>query len=73
MDQRSIYVFLAIKWFSAQAIHSELVVVLDSDAITYSTVAMYLRQRKFSVIPCQLPEDTSTTIIDNTILDALDK
>jgi hypothetical protein len=37
MDQRSIYVFLAMKGLSAQAVHDELVAVLGADAVAYST------------------------------------
>jgi hypothetical protein len=47
MDQRSICLFLAMKRFSAQAIHNELVVVLGPDVTGYSTVTNYLRQRHF--------------------------
>jgi hypothetical protein len=47
MDQRSICLFLAMKRPSAQAIDNELVAVLGPDAIGYSTVTNYLRQRHF--------------------------
>jgi hypothetical protein len=47
MDQRSICLFLAMKRFSAQAIYNQLVAVPGSDAIGYSTVTNYLRQRNF--------------------------
>jgi hypothetical protein len=45
MDQRSICLFLAMKLLLAQAISRELVAVLGPDAIGYSTVTPYLRQR----------------------------
>jgi hypothetical protein len=45
MDLRSICLFLAMKRLSAQAIDNELVAVLRPDAIGYSTVTNYLRQR----------------------------
>jgi hypothetical protein len=47
MDQRSICLFLATKQLSAQAIDNDLVAVLSPDAIGYSTVTSYLRQRHF--------------------------
>jgi hypothetical protein len=47
MDQRSISLFLAMKRLSAQAIYNELVAVLGPDAISYSTVTNYLRQRHY--------------------------
>jgi hypothetical protein len=53
MDQQSICLFLAMKRLSAQAIYNELVAVLGPDAIGYSTVTNYLRQRYF---PSTLPE-----------------
>jgi hypothetical protein len=73
MDQRSICVFLAIKGVSAQAIHSELVAMLGSDAIASSTATKYPRQWQFPAIPCQPSEESPTTIIDDAILDALNK
>jgi hypothetical protein len=45
MNQRSICLFLAVKRLSAQAIYNELVVVLDPNAIGYSTLPNYIRQR----------------------------
>jgi hypothetical protein len=47
MDQQSIWLFLAMKRLSAQAIYNELVAVLGPDAIGYSTITNYLRQRHF--------------------------
>jgi hypothetical protein len=44
MDQRSIYLFLAMKRPLAQAIDNEPVAVLGPDAIGSSTVINYLRQ-----------------------------
>jgi hypothetical protein len=43
MDQRTICLYLNRKELSAQTIHDELVKVLGSDAIAYSTVTSYLR------------------------------
>jgi hypothetical protein len=50
MDQRSICLFLALKCFLARAVCNELTAVLGADAIVYSTVTKYLRQRKFTSI-----------------------
>jgi hypothetical protein len=47
MDQRSICLFLAMKRLSSEAIDNELVAVLGPDAIGYSMVTIYLRQRNF--------------------------
>jgi hypothetical protein len=43
MDQRSICLYLNRKGFSAHAIHDELVQIVGSDAVAYSTVTFYLR------------------------------
>jgi translation initiation factor RLI1 len=47
MDQRSICLFLVTKQLSAEATDNELVAVLGPEAIGYSTVTNYLRQRHF--------------------------
>jgi hypothetical protein len=43
MDRHSICLYLNRKGLSAHAIHDELVKVLGSDAVAYSTVTFYLR------------------------------
>jgi hypothetical protein len=43
MDQRSICLYLNRKGLSAHAIHDELVQVIGSDVVAYSTVTFYLR------------------------------
>jgi hypothetical protein len=50
MDQRSVCLFLALKGLSAQAVDNELAAVLGANAIAYSTVTKYLRQRQFTSI-----------------------
>jgi hypothetical protein len=73
MDQRSICLFLAMKRLSAREVHNELVAVLGLDAIGYSTVTRYLRQRQ---VPASSPgpcDEPPMTIIDDEILEALDK
>jgi hypothetical protein len=47
MDQRTICLCLDRKLFSAQAIHDELVQILGSDAIAYSTASFYLRASRY--------------------------
>jgi hypothetical protein len=42
MDQRTICLYLNRNGLSAKVIHDELVQVLGSDVITYSTVMSYL-------------------------------
>jgi hypothetical protein len=46
MDQRSVCWFLEIKGLSTRAIHNELIAVLSYEAVDYSTIMKYLRQRK---------------------------
>jgi hypothetical protein len=70
MDQRPIVLFLSMKGLSAQDIHGELVTVLSSDAIGYSTVAKYLRQTRRPPIPMETLEKPPNTITDDTLLDA---
>jgi hypothetical protein len=52
---------------------SELVAVLCLDVIASSTVTRYLRQRRFPVISLELSDEPPTTIIDDAILEAVDK
>jgi hypothetical protein len=62
-----------MKRLSAQAIDNELIAVLSPDAIGYSTVTNYLRQRHFPSTLRETPDEPSATVIDNAILDALEK
>jgi hypothetical protein len=71
MDQRLICLFLAMKRFSAQAIYTELVAVLGPNAIGYSTVTDYLRQRHFPFTLRETADEPAATVVDNAILDAL--
>jgi hypothetical protein len=73
MDQRSIRLFLAMKGLSAKDVHNELVAVLGPDAIAYSSVTSYPRQRQFPAISSEPSDEPPTAIIDGAILDALDK
>jgi Flp pilus assembly protein protease CpaA len=45
MEQTSIPLFLALKGLSSRTIYNELTAVLSANAVTYSTVTKYLRQR----------------------------
>jgi hypothetical protein len=64
--------FLALRGFSARVLDNELTAVLGADAIAYSTVTKYLRQRQFTSILIDVPEEPTTIIIDQTILNALE-
>jgi hypothetical protein len=64
MEQRSACLLLALKRLSARAIHDELTAVLGLDAITYSTVTKYLRQKQFPSILVDRPEEPAATVID---------
>jgi hypothetical protein len=68
MDQRSIWLFLARKELSALGIHNELVAVLGLEALAYSTISKYRRQRRFPTILSEPLDEAPLTIID-----ALDK
>jgi hypothetical protein len=72
MDQRSICLFLALKGLSTRAVYDELTVVLGAAAIAYSTVTKYLRQRQFTSILVDRPEEPATIGIHQAILDALE-
>jgi hypothetical protein len=57
MDQRSIYLFLALKGLSARAVYNELIVVLGLDAIAYSAATKYLLQKQFTSILVDPPRN----------------
>jgi hypothetical protein len=73
MDQRSIDLFLPMKGLSARDIHNELVALLSFDAIACSHVTSRLRQRQLPAISSEPSDEPPTTILDDAILDALDK
>jgi hypothetical protein len=58
-----------MKGLSAQNIHDELIAVLGSDAIGYSTVTKYLRQTRRPPIPMETLENPPNTVTDDAILD----
>jgi hypothetical protein len=55
------------------AVRNEFVTVLGPDAIAYSTVTKHLRQRQFPSLPCDPSGKPPKTVIDNSMLDALEK
>jgi hypothetical protein len=71
MDQRPIVLFLSMKGLPAQDIPGELVGVLSSDAVGYSTVTKYLRETRIPPIPMETLEKSPNTVTDDAILDAL--
>jgi hypothetical protein len=73
MDQRSICPFFAMKGLSARDVHNELLAVLGLNAIAYSTLTNDLRQPQFPAISSEPSDEPPTTIIDDAILDTLDK
>jgi hypothetical protein len=73
MDERSFCLFLAIKGLSAREVHSELVAVLGLDVIGDSTVSRYLRQQQFLATSPEPSNEPRTIIIEDAILEALDK
>jgi hypothetical protein len=73
MDQQSICLFLAMKRLSAQVIDNKLIAVLGPDAIGSSRVTNYLRQRHFPSTLRDTPDEPAATVIDNTIMDALEE
>jgi hypothetical protein len=73
MDQRSIWLFLTMKGFSAREIHNELVAVLGLDLIGSLTVIRYLRQRQLPASSPESSDEPPITIIDDAILNALHK
>jgi hypothetical protein len=73
MDQKSICSILARKGLSARDIHDELVVVLGLDAIADSTIINYRWQQRLIAIFSDPPDQRPIIIIDDAILDALDK
>jgi hypothetical protein len=73
MNQRSIVLFLATKGFSARAVHDELVAVLASDAIAYSTVTKYLWHSRLPPIIAGPLVEPQTTVTDDAILDDLQR
>jgi hypothetical protein len=65
--------FLALKGLSAWTVCNELPAVLGADAIAYSTQTKYLRQRQFTSIFVDPPEEPATIVIDQAILGALEQ
>jgi hypothetical protein len=73
MEQRSICLFLAEKGLPAREIHNELVAVLGAEARASSTITRDRRQHHFPAISSEPSDEPRINIIDDAILDALDK
>jgi hypothetical protein len=73
MDQRTICLYLNRKGLSAQAIHYELVQVLGSDVIAYSTMASYLGASRWMAQNEEQHSDPHPIVIDNAILQTLNQ
>jgi hypothetical protein len=71
MDQRTICLYLSRKRFSAHAIHEELVQILGSDAIAYSTVTCHLRASRWTAQTEERHSDPSPDVVDSAVLEAL--
>jgi hypothetical protein len=77
MDQRTIVVFLHLKGFSAKAkdIHAEILHILGSDAITYSTVTKDMRNYLILENEPEVEdraEDQYFSMTDNAIMEAVE-
>jgi DNA-binding MurR/RpiR family transcriptional regulator len=73
MDQRTICLYLSRKGFSSHAIHEELVQLLGSDAIAYSTMTYHLRASRWTAQTEERDSDLPRDVIDNAILETLDQ
>jgi hypothetical protein len=73
MDQGTIYLYLSRKGFSVHAIHEELVQLLRSDAIAYSTVTYHLRASRWTAQTEERHSDPPPNVVDNAILESLDQ
>jgi hypothetical protein len=70
MDQRTIYLYLSRKGFSAHAIHEELVQLLGFDAIAYSKVTYHLPASRWTAQTEERHSDPPPDVVDNAILEA---
>jgi hypothetical protein len=74
MDQKPIVLYLWMKEMALDAIHDNLVRMLEKDAVAYSMVTKYARSAQFSsrkeTIPPEAP-DVERSPVDDTILTAL--
>jgi hypothetical protein len=73
MDQGSICLFLAMRGLSASEVHNELVAELALEVIASSAVTRHLSQRQFPAISPEPSDEPPTTIIDDGILEAINK
>jgi hypothetical protein len=73
MDQSTICLCLNRKGLSVQAIHDELVQVLGSDVITYSTMTSYFDASHWRAQNEEQHSDPPPDVIDKVILQALNQ
>jgi hypothetical protein len=73
MDQCTICLYLNRNGLSAQEIHDEIVQVLGSDVIAYSTVTSYLRVSRWSTHNNEQHSDPLLDVVDNAILQVLNQ
>jgi hypothetical protein len=66
MTQCPIVVYLSLKGISAREIHDEIVATLGPDAVSYSSVARYLRDARFPPLkPEPYPVDVQRDLDDS--------
>jgi hypothetical protein len=63
MDRKTICPFLALKGLSTWAVFNELTAVLGADAIAYSTVTEYRRQKQFISILVEPPMNQRRSLL----------
>jgi hypothetical protein len=73
MDQCTICLYLNRKGLSAKAIHDQLVQVIRSDIIAYSTVTSYLGASRWRAQNEEQHSDRPPDVIDNAILQAFNQ
>jgi hypothetical protein len=76
MDQRTIVAYLALKAFSARAIHEDLMATLGRDAMAYSTVVRYLHDAHYSPSSQRTASVEASRALDDSdeaILSSLDE
>jgi hypothetical protein len=74
MDQKSIVLYLYMNGMALDAIHEDLVRMLEENAIAYSTVTKYVRSIRFPPkqdAPSAEPMPVETSPVDQAILTAL--
>jgi hypothetical protein len=73
MDQSTICLYLKRKGLSGQTIHDQLMQVIGSDAVAYSTVTSYRGLSRWRAQNEEQHSVATPDIIDNAILQALNQ